>query len=107
MGWVRSGSCPPERCQGQCCKHIGMWVEPDADAEWLRTRGIPTTLVGFRYLADIPQRCAHLTDNNLCDLYNLPSRPQSCVDWPVDPSNTLLDDCGFKFSWVDEKELVQ
>lgn len=107
MGWVRLGDCPPSRCQGQCCKHIGMWVEPHADADWLATRGLPVMEIHGRFLVDINQRCSHLTADNLCDLYNLPSRPQNCVDWPIDPSNTLLDDCGFRFEWQEDKELAK
>lgn len=102
MGWVREGECPPERCQGQCCKHVGIWLEPEADAIWMQTRGLEVKAVGERFIVDIPQRCAHLTDNNLCDLYGQPSRPKNCEDWPISPSNTLLDDCGYTFRFVED-----
>lgn len=103
MAWIRSGSCPPERCKGQCCTHIGMWVEPSADAEWLKARGLLVAPIGNRFLIDIPQRCQHLTAGNLCDIYGQPSRPQNCNDWPIEPANTLLDDCGYEFSWREDE----
>lgn len=102
--WIRSGSCPPERCQGQCCKHVALWLDSDpAITQWLSARGLTQMESGGRVLVDFPQTCPHLTDQNLCDLYNLPSRPDLCVEWPTEPSQILLDDCGFTFEWAEDE----
>lgn len=113
MPWVREGECPPERCQGRCCTHIGSWVpaseENDDYVEVLRARGVAVHRVGMMWLTDIQQRCQWLSDEGLCRLHpamnpseNLPERPQFCEDWPVDPSQTLTDPyCGYTFRWVD------
>lgn len=110
MPWVREGACPPERCQGRCCKHIGSWVSRDDESAKflaaLRTRGVDVYEVGDKYLIDVPQTCQYLSEG-LCKLHpamkppaDLPTRPSFCDEWPTDPSQTLLDDCGFSFRWV-------
>lgn len=119
MPWVREGDCPPERCQGRCCKHIGSWVDihPDNDpfVEALRVRGVGVHRVGGKFLIDVEQRCQYLTDRGLCSLHpamnppaDLPPRPGFCEEWPVDPSQTLLDpECGFTFRWVEAAEAAR
>ena len=106
MGWIRVGDCPPERCQGRCCKHIASWfpVEPQFQ-ELLEVRGADVEVHGDQMLVAIPQRCQYLTDNNLCALHPsmnpdpaLPSRPVVCNDWPTHPSHLMSDlYCGFSF----------
>ena len=107
MAWVREGSCPPERCKGRCCRHIAMWMDATTDdLQWVKTRGLTSYEMGSRLLIDFPSVCPHLTDTGLCALFGQPSRPKNCDDWPTDPSQTLLDDCGFTFRHVDERELA-
>lgn len=118
MPWVREGNCPPERCQGRCCEHVGTWVSPSPDNEQflavLETRGVTVRRVGMSYLVDYPQRCQWLTDRGLCSLHpamnpspDLPPRPDFCEEWPVDPSQTLLDpDCGYTFKWVEPNAVI-
>lgn len=117
MGWVRTGSCPPERCQGRCCKHIGLWfdVSPEVNAflDTLKVRGAEIRRYGEKSLADIPQVCQYLTEDNLCGLHpdlnpdpSLPDRPAFCEAWPEEPSQLALDPyCGFEF--VEQKEMVR
>lgn len=122
MGWVREGSCPPERCQGRCCRHVGVWFgEAPGLGEYLelvRTRGVrvfDVELPGgeMRHLVDIDQRCQWLTGDNLCALHpemkpdeSLPQRPPLCNDWPTEPAQLIADDCGFTFRWEPEPSEV-
>ena len=113
MPWLRSGECPPERCQGRCCTHVGIWfTEPDAEVkaflkqQQVRGNSVKGDSLGF--LLDIPQRCQYLTNEGLCSLHpdmnpiGLPDRPQFCEDWPVEPSQLINDDyCGYAFSWIE------
>ena len=110
MTWQRTGSCPPERCQGRCCEHVGLWLPDDVEAAAfvavLRVRGVrvqefPGTL---RYLVDFDQRCQYLTSEGLCALYGKPERPQFCADWPQEPGQLFNDpQCGFRFERAKEK----
>lgn len=103
MGWVREGSCPPERCKGSCCHHLGMWFKPPEDAEWLATRGLKVIEFDDRYLVEIPQVCPLLTVDGLCSIYGQPERPRNCEEWPLEPSHLLLDDnCGYTFIWQED-----
>jgi hypothetical protein len=110
MSWLRSGECPPERCQGHCCNHMGFWVEDKPSIYWAQIRGAQVSVFGDRALIALPQRCQYLRDDNLCALHtdmnpspDLPTRPDNCGTWPEDPSQTLLDpNCGFTFEWVED-----
>ena len=111
MGWVREGSCPPERCQGRCCEHLGVWF-PSSDRDLLQMlaiRGLSVRPRNDLTLVDLPSRCQYLTRKGLCGLHpamkpaaNLPKRPAMCDDWPTEPAQLLNDDCGFSFSWQDD-----
>lgn len=53
--------------------------------------------------AIVPIRCSQLGDNNLCQVYGSPARPQACSQWPVAPwqLETLPQrgaECGYSFS---------
>ena len=109
--WVRQGECPPERCQGRCCEHVGIWLGDDAlpFVQVLKVRGIQVLedkrdLMGTnRYLVKFPQRCQHLTDDGLCGIYGKAERPQFCSDWPQEPAQLINDNyCGFSFVWSEE-----
>ena len=113
MPWIRQGECPPERCQGRCCEHVGVWFGDNALAfiEVMRARGVQVLedkrdLLGTnRYLVKFPQRCQHLTKEGLCGIYGKPERPQFCSDWPQEPAQTINDPyCGFSFVWVEEEK---
>src|SRR3990167_3804932 len=122
MGWQRVGECPPDRCRGRCCEHIGAWyddtVENRAFLEALKVRGVKVIEAGGEMLVELPQRCQYLTADGLCSLHpdmkdglKLTTirtddviRPQFCWDWPQEPSQLLLDDCGFRFEWSEEPE---
>lgn len=109
MGWVRTGDCPPEQCQGRCCKNIGVWFDVTPETaeftDWLGVRGASTRVVGEKLLVSIPQRCQYLTAENLCALHpdmlpapDLPSRPEFCAQWPTEPSQLATHPyCGFRF----------
>lgn len=111
MPWVRSGECPPERCQGQCCTHYGIWFDNLTAATHAEVRGAEVRAYRGRWLADWAQRCQYLTDDNLCALHpdmnpspDLPARPLICDEGPAEPSQMLLDpNCGFEFTWVEEE----
>lgn len=115
MPWVREGECPPERCQGRCCTHVGIWFNEPSEAvrDFLKlqqVRGLSVKGDGHDFLLDFPQRCKHLTTKGLCALHpsmnpsaDLPRRPDFCEAWPSEPSQLINDEyCGFRFSWVDE-----
>lgn len=115
MSWVREGSCPPERCQGRCCEHIGVWfnnVTPQAYrfVKQMRARGLDVKGRDGDYLIDLPQRCQHLTSGGLCALHpdmkptpSLPKRPDFCAEWPAEPSQLINDpQCGYSFTWVED-----
>jgi len=115
MGWKRLGECPPSRCRGRCCEHIGAWYDNTEESRAflgaLRIRGLKVSEAGGKMLVDLPQRCQYLTVDGLCGLHpgmapgpDLPERPQFCWDWPQEPSQLLLDDCGFRFEWSEEPE---
>ena len=119
MAWKRTGDCPPERCQGRCCEHIGIWYDdtPDNAAflDTLRVRGVKVKQLGEKQLVDIPQRCHWLRLDGLCGLHpdviaagqHLPQRPQFCWDWPQEPSQLLLDaHCGYSFEWIEDQVAV-
>lgn len=107
MPWIREGECPPERCQGRCCEHIGLWYPVSTAREFLQTlviRGIDVKSDGVMALVDIPQRCQHLTAEGLCGIYGKPERPQFCADWPTEPAQLINDEnCGFSFRWEEEE----
>ena len=122
MAWRRVGECPPERCQGRCCEHIGVWYDdtPDNRAflKTLQIRGVRLIESGGKVLVDLPQRCQYLTHNGLCALhpdmkYKLKlttistdgvERPQFCSDWPQEPSQLINDPyCGYSFERVEEE----
>lgn len=112
MSWVRQGECPPERCRGRCCEHVGVWFGDDAlpFIEVMKARGIQVLedrrdVMGTnRYLVKFPQRCQHLTEEGLCGIYGKPERPQFCSDWPQEPSQLVNDPyCGFSFVWKDDE----
>lgn len=114
MPWQRLGECPPERCQGRCCEHIGVLYSDKPDAlpflKLLQTRGVRVVGDGVNFLAEVPQRCQHLTAGGLCSLHpsmhqkpGAPRRPDLCEEWPTEPWHLTLDPyCGFSFEWVDE-----
>lgn len=118
MGWVREGSCPPEQCQGRCCKHIGTWYEPTPETKaflsQLQIRGVDVKEVELeggttKLLVDYPQTCQWLTKDNLCGLHpdmnpssDKPPRPDFCGDWPTHPNQLINDDCGFSFRWQSD-----
>lgn len=105
MAWRRVGDCPPERCQGRCCQHIGLWIADPAFVETLRARGVKVIEVNGHTLADIPQRCQYLTNKGLCSLHpdmnpgpELPRRPDFCSRWPEEPAQLIADPyCGYQF----------
>ena len=112
MPWKRLGDCPPERCQGRCCEHVGIWFGDDDAAraflEVLRVRGVhvldlPDEKGATHHLVRLNQRCQHLTLEGLCGLYGTPERPQFCSDWPQEPGQLVNDPaCGFRFEWIEE-----
>ena len=117
MAWRRVGECPPERCRGRCCEHIGVWYDdtPDNRAfiDSLRVRGVKVKEAGGKLLVDIDQRCHWLRPDKLCGLHpdvipvgsHLPQRPSFCWDWPQEPSQLINDlNCGFSF--IEEEEPV-
>lgn len=113
MGWIREGSCPPERCQGRCCKHFGIWYDDTPNSrEFLRTlqaRGVEVyeaeTAGSTKFMARIEQTCQWLTGEGLCSLHpsmnpgpDKPPRPEWCETWPTEPQQLVLDTyCGFRF----------
>ncbi len=106
MGYKRVGECPPERCQGRRCKHLGFWYPIDPQyRELLVTRGVRVGVEGGMMLVDLDQRCEYLTDDNLCALHpdmnppaDAPPRPEVCDLWPTHPSQLVADMyCGFSF----------
>ncbi len=110
--WVREGDCPPEKCGGRCCEHIGLWFDHN-DPDFihsLETRGVPIRHFKDKVLVELHQRCQYLTKEGLCGLHpsmepepSLPSRPEFCNDWPTEPGQMLIDpNCGFTFKWVDD-----
>ena len=119
MGWKRMGECPPERCRGRCCEHIGAWYDDTAEnrafLEALKVRGVKVIEAGGKVLVDLPQRCQYLTADGLCGLHpdmkdrlQPVARPQFCWDWPQEPSQLINDpDCGFSFEWSEEPETVR
>lgn len=121
MGWVRSGECPPERCQGRCCTHTGVWLDASVREikDFLKlqqVRGLSVFTNGSSLaLLDMPQTCQYLTGEGLCGLHpsmnpnhNLPTRPDYCEEWPTEPAQLIADPyCGFTFSWQDEPIGVQ
>lgn len=50
--------------------------------------------------------CPHLTDENKCDLYGKPERPDCCVNFPENPP-IVFKKCSYRFldTWNDNKEL--
>lgn len=111
MPWIREGECPPERCKGRCCEHVGLWIDDRAVARAFAVRGMKVAQKDGKYLVDTPQRCQYLTARGKCSLHpalnpppHLPRRPQFCADWPQEPSQLLNDpQCGFTFRWEDEE----
>ncbi len=107
MPWLREGECPPERCQGHCCTHIGIWylgLDNPTFLKSLQVRGVSVKEMGRDYLVDIPQRCQFLTDKGLCGLYGQPERPDFCEIWPTEPAQLVNDPgCGFRFVWIEEE----
>ena len=124
--WDRRGDCPPERCQGHCCRHVVVWYEhPTPRVEsWLYqqqvrqgTEDCVKQLPNGTYALDLPQRCEFLTDNNLCALHpamnppaGYPPRPEVCDDGPFEPAGLIFDGpegewpgCGFTFVLVDDE----
>lgn len=105
MPWIREGDCPPERCKGQCCDHLGIWFEVTASNsvffDALTVRGLKISGMDNRALIQIPQRCQHLTDDGLCGIYD--RRPEFCRRWPEEPAQQILTpDCGYSFVWAEE-----
>lgn len=111
--WVRTGDCPPERCQGRCCSVVGLWFS-NADAGFLslmRARGVKVLSGEEQSLVAIPQRCQFLTQDNLCALHpamkpspELPKRPEFCDDWPTDPAQLVIHpECGYTFTLIEEQ----
>lgn len=116
MPWVREGDCPPERCQGRCCDHIGIWYDKLTPGvvdfmSLLKTRGFEVMGDDSRYFLKIDQRCQHLTADGLCALHpamhpnpNLPRRPKLCNEWPTEPAQLIsVPECGYTFSWSEEE----
>jgi Fe-S-cluster containining protein len=96
----RKGSCPPQRCKGQCCSFLGFsipveGVDTNPIEEFYRTRGVKMINDGDVLSLFFDQKCQHLTDEGLCAIYD--SRPQVCRDFPVHPSNLRRLNCGFYF----------
>jgi hypothetical protein len=101
----RVGECPPERCQGRCCKEIGIWISgvgSEDFLELLRVRGVDVQEHGDLALVSIQQTCQHLTDKGLCGLYGKPERPKFCSDFPEEPSQLLRHTyCGFEWEYSE------
>lgn len=57
------------RCCGACCTEIS----------------ISTIIPGLGRGKRAGERCPHLTDNNLCELFNKPERPEICSTYLPDP----------------------
>lgn len=118
MPWIREGECPPERCGGRCCEHIGLWFDDTPEArsflETVAVRGVKVSMAGGKHLVDLHQRCQYLTKEGLCSLHpsmnpgpSLPERPSFCEEWPTEPSQLLLHPyCGFTWRWEEEKTEV-
>ena len=114
MSWERQGDCPPERCQGRCCRHFGIWItDPGIEMRlFLKSaliRGLNIKGKDGNFLIDLPFICQYLTDGGLCALHpdmrpamHLPKRPAFCDDWPTEPAQLINDDCGFSFIWKEE-----
>lgn len=113
MPWIREGECPPERCKGRCCTHVGIFF-PESEKDFARLmhiRGVQVGKAASTYLFDFKQRCQYLTADGLCGLHpsmdplpSMPVRPVYCDNWPTEPSQLLADPyCGFTFRWVDEE----
>lgn len=105
--WKRIGDCPPERCQGRCCEHVGIWLAGDGldmTTEWLEARGFQIIMVGDHTLANLHHSCPHLSEG-LCSLHpdmnppeGAPKRPVLCDIWPSEPSHLANHPyCGFSF----------
>ena len=88
-----------KRC-GACCSHliISMLVPSKADIEFYGARGF--TVDGNIATADVPHRCPHLDNNNLCDIHD--HKPDLCVRFPsyVKDKSTLPVSC----VWYELKE---
>ncbi len=114
MTWIREGDCPPEQCQGRCCTHTGIWfTDPGPQVkDFLKlqqVRGLSVKGKDGNYLLEIPQVCQYLTKKGLCSLHpsmnpvGKPARPDYCEDWPMEPSQLVMDTyCGFTFRWEDK-----
>ena len=115
MPWVRYGDCPPERCKGRCCRHVGVFFEEPPWTpflELLAVRGARVLTGGGGCLVELPQRCQWLSSKGRCRLHpdmhptrQMPARPRNCSEWPTHPDQLALDrDCGFSFEWVEEEQ---
>ena len=76
-----------------------MIVPSHIDREFYGVRGF--TVEGSMATADVPHRCPHLTDENLCDLHERGLKPKLCVRFPsyVRDKSTLPREC----AWYEEK----
>lgn len=112
--FVRAGDCPPERCQGRCCKQTGFWFDPTpVNEEFLylqQVRGATVKEVGEKYLLLMDQVCQFLRQDGLCGLHpsvrkkddELPERPDFCERWPEEPAQVaLFPGCGYYFAECD------
>ena len=108
------GYCSPDRCRGECCKHVGVFVTEPVSAMkeflwFLQVRGVRVSEVQDSelptYYMQFDQRCQHLNDDGLCRIYG--QRPEVCRSFPAQPSDLVgLPEgyCGYSFEQVEEGE---
>lgn len=102
----RVGECPPEHCQGRCCRSMFFGPYPaDADhIEWASLHeGLDVVRTGDFVILDFKNPCSALSESGLCSLYDTSERPQVCDEWPRSPVDLLATPyCGFSFKPVKE-----
>lgn len=102
MQYIRKGSCPPERCQGQCCKKLAFFLKgylPDEAVDFFKLRGVRVITDSETVELMFDMTCPKLTEDNLCSIYE--ERPDTCRIFPAEPRHIREIDCGFYFEAVN------
>lgn len=81
----------------------------DAWMVWLEQHGITLLRrLGQQLLAYISVRCTKLTEDGMCDVFGMPSRPKMCALYPEHPTDVEgLDFCTYKFQPIRHDQLQQ
>jgi len=85
-----------KRC-GECCRYINVEIPKDynIDLLFLAARKIKIIRTKSGLILSIPSICPHLTENNLCRIYD--NRPQACRRFPLETNEDFMPkDCAFR-----------